>query len=88
VEVCEWDPAHDRQKLMLLVKTLLDGHARPELRNVWGDTAYSIARAQRFCGPDHPVAHLLHVACFTGPASLGEKCLPNYVDAAASRPKR
>ena len=87
VQVCEWDPAHDRQKLMLMVKTLLDGHAQPALRNVWGDTAYSISRAKRYCGPDHPVAHLLHVACFSGLNPLGEKCLPNYADAAGSKRK-
>ena len=87
VEVCEWDPAHDRHKLMLIVRTLLDNHAQLELRNVWGDTAYSIARAKRFCGPDHPVVHLLHVACYAGLSPLGDKCLPSYADAAGSRRK-
>lgn len=78
VQVCEWDPAHDRQKLMLTVKTLLDGQAQPTLRNVWGDTAYSIARAERYCGPKHPVVHLLYVACYTGLNPVGDKCLPDY----------
>lgn len=81
VQICEWHPAHDRQQLQLTVKTLLDAGARPVTRNVWGDTAYSIARAERFCGPDHPVVHLLHVACYTGPAALGDQCLADYANA-------
>lgn len=78
VQICEWNLLHDRQQLVLTVKTLLDAGGRPDTRNVWGDTAYSIARAKRFCGPDHPVTHLLHVACYTGPSQLGDKCLPDY----------
>lgn len=81
VQICEWHPAHDRQQLQVTVKTLLDAGARPVRRNVWGDTAYSIARAERFCGPEHPVVHLLHVACYTGPAPPGDQCQADYAHA-------
>jgi hypothetical protein len=86
LQVCEWNPAHDRQQLLLTVKTLLDAGARPEARNVWGDTPYSIARAKRYCGLEHPVAHLLHVACYADLRPLGDKCLPDYANAKGDRP--
>lgn len=87
VEICEWNPGHDRQKLMLAVRMLLDANARVAVRNVWGDTPYSIARAKRFCGTEHPVSHLLHVVCFEGLDVPRDKCQADYAGAAANRRK-
>ena len=58
VEICEWDPAHDQQKLVVFVRTLVDGGARMTA-NVWGDTPYDLAKAERFCGPNHPATQIL-----------------------------
>lgn len=87
VEICEWNPGHDRQKLMLAVRMLLDANARVVVRNVWGDTPYSIARAKRFCGTEHPVSHLLHVACYEGVDVPRDKCQADYAGATANRRK-
>lgn len=76
--VCEWDPQHDKHKLLLVVRTLLDGGARLDNRNSFGDTAYSIAKAPRYCGPDHPVTIMLHTLCYAGLNPVGDKCLPTY----------
>jgi DNA-binding winged helix-turn-helix (wHTH) protein len=75
---CEWDPGHDQRRLLLMARTLYDGGARIAYRNAWGDTAYSIASAKRYCGPNHPVTRLLHMMCYEGPKPLGERCLANY----------
>jgi len=78
LNVCEWDPEHDRHQLVLMARTLFDGGAKLEARNVWGDTAYSIAKAPRYCGPDHPVTQMLHAMCYNGYRPLGDRCLPDY----------
>lgn len=78
LEVCEWNPAHDKQQLMFVVRTLLDNGARLTDRNVWGDTAYSIAKARRYCGPDHPVTLFLHRLCYGGHNAAGDACLARY----------
>jgi hypothetical protein len=79
--VCEWDRGHDQRKLMLLARTLIDGGARLDSHNTWGDTAYSIAQAPRYCGPSHPVTQMLRITCYSGYGALGDRCL-------AVRPKR
>lgn len=76
--ICEWNPAHDRQRLLLAARTLLDGGARLDARNGYGDTAYSIAAAPRYCGPNHPVTRMLHTLCYAGEHPLGDRCLPQY----------
>jgi DNA-binding winged helix-turn-helix (wHTH) protein len=76
--VCEWDPGHDRKKLVLTAKTLMDAGARLDVRNVWGDTPYSIAKAPRYCGPDHPVTQMLRTECYSGFRPLGDRCLADY----------
>ena len=48
------------------------------IRNGYGDTAYSIARAPRYCGPDHPVTQMLHTLCYAGDHAPGDRCLPVY----------
>jgi len=78
LNVCEWNPAHDRQRLMLMARTLLEGGARLDARNGYGDTAYSIARAPRYCGPDHPVTRMLHTLCYANELTPGDRCLPDY----------
>jgi hypothetical protein len=78
VEICEWDRGHDRRRLLLMARTLTEGGARLDYRNAWGDTPYSIAAAQRYCGPDHPVTLSFRETCFSGFRPLGERCLATY----------
>lgn len=78
LEMCEWDPAHDKQKLLLVVRMLFDAGAKIDQRNDWGDTPYSIANADRFCGPDHPATKYLHRECFLGSVPLGDRCIASY----------
>jgi DNA-binding winged helix-turn-helix (wHTH) protein len=78
VEICEWDPQHDPRRLVLMARTLLDGGARLDHRNIYGDTAYSIAKAKRFCGPDHPVTAMFRTLCNSGVPPLGDRCMASY----------
>lgn len=75
---CEWDPGHDKEQLMLIAKTLIDSGARIEHRNIWGDTAYSIAAAPRYCGPDHPVTVMLRNLCKSGEQRVASYCEADY----------
>lgn len=78
LEICEWDPSHDRRRLVLAARLLIDAGAPVMTRNVWGDTPYSIARAPRYCGPGHPVTHLLKTGCTAADSRLDPRCLPDY----------
>ena len=78
VEICEWDRGHDRRRLVLMARTLIDGGARVDHRNMFGDTPYSIARAKRFCGADHPVTEMFRMICSSGAAPLGDRCMASY----------
>lgn len=78
LNICEWNPAHDRNRLLLLTRTMLEGGADIMARNVFGDTAYSIAKAPRYCGPDHPVTRMLHAQCYNPPNGPGDRCLATY----------
>lgn len=78
IEMCEWNPAHDRRRLLLMVRTLHDGGALYEGRNMFGDTPYSIAKSPRYCGPDHPVTQSIRATCFQGLQPLGDRCLAAY----------
>lgn len=78
LEVCEWNPAHDREKLMLVVRMFIDSGERLDAYNAHGDTPYSIAKADRYCGPDHPVTRMLHALCYSGSSPPGDKCLATY----------
>jgi len=75
---CEWNPAHDRRQMLLMARTLIEGGAPIDRRNVWGDTAYSIAKAPRYCGPDHPVTQMLEAMCYGGSMGPKDKCLATY----------
>lgn len=76
--VCEWDPGHDPRKLQLMVRTLLDGGARLDHRNAFGDTPYSIAKAPRYCGPNHPVTQMIRRLCGQGLNHPGDGCMASY----------
>ncbi len=76
--ICEWNPQHDRQKLILTVRTLLEAGASVTHRNTWGDTAYSIAKAPRYCGPDHPVTQMMKASCYNGFNPTGDQCEAHY----------
>lgn len=79
LEMCEWQPAHDRAKMLTLARTLIDGGVTLNRRNVHGDTSYSIAKADRYCGPDHPVTVMIHNMCYTGTSKeAGDTCLASY----------
>lgn len=75
---CEWDPGHDRRRMLLMARTLIDGGDPLDYRNVWGDTPYSIAKADRYCGPDHPVTRMMHTLCYAGGKAAGDRCLADY----------
>ena len=77
--VCEWDPDHDRRQLLLMARTLFDGGARLAERNAWGDTPYSIAKADRYCGPNHPVTKMIRMFCYEGGNPIGDRCLADYL---------
>lgn len=78
LNICEWNPNHDRQRMLLMARTLIDGGARIDRRNIWGDTAYSIAKADRYCGPDHPVTRMIQRLCYSGFMPPGDRCLASY----------
>ena len=75
---CEWDRGHDQEQMLLMVRTLIDGGARLDRRNFWGDTPYSIAKAVRYCGPNHPVTESIRTMCYAGYKPLGDRCLASY----------
>jgi DNA-binding winged helix-turn-helix (wHTH) protein len=75
---CEWDRGHDQEQMVLMVRTLVDGGAKLDHRNVWGDTPYSIAKAVRYCGPNHPVTRSIRTMCYAGFRPLGDRCLASY----------
>ena len=78
LNMCEWDRGHDQRKMLLMARTLLDAGDRFDDRNVFGDTAYSIAKAPRYCGPDHPVTQMLEAMCYSGPMGPKDLCLATY----------
>lgn len=80
LNICEWDRGHDRRRLLLMVRTLHDAGNHIDRPNVWGDTAYSIAKAPRYCGPNHPVTVMLRDLCYGNgaPLAIGDRCLATY----------
>jgi DNA-binding winged helix-turn-helix (wHTH) protein len=78
VNQCEWDHGHNGEQILLMVRTLTDGGAVIDRRNVWGDTPYSIAKANRYCGLEHPVTNYLRMLCTEGKVPLGDRCLASY----------
>ncbi|HEX8216632.1 MAG TPA: winged helix-turn-helix domain-containing protein [Allosphingosinicella sp.] len=78
LNMCEWNPGHDRQRMLLMVRTLYDAGGHIDRPNFWGDTAYSIAKAPRYCGPDHPVTEMLRTMCYSGAGAVGDRCLATY----------
>lgn len=81
IEMCEWNPKADPQKMVVLERTLIEAGAQFDRPNVWGDTAYSIAKAPRFCGPDHPVTLSLKSQCYSSNGvggGIGDRCLATY----------
>lgn len=78
LNMCEWDRDHDQRRLMLMARTLVEAGNYFDRPNVWGDTAYSIAKAPRYCGPNHPVTRMLRELCYGGPLAVGDRCLATY----------
>lgn len=78
LENCEWDPGHDQRKMLVMARILVDGGAHYAVRNAWGDTAYSIASAARYCGPDHPVTKMIRNICKGGMNPASDQCLADY----------
>lgn len=78
LETCEWDPGHDRAKMLLVARALVDGGITLDRRNVWGDTPYSIAKAARYCGPNHPVTKMIRNMCYAHGKQAGDRCLASY----------
>lgn len=78
LNMCEWDRGHNQEQMVLMIRTLIDGGAKLDHRNVWGDTPYSIAKATRYCGPNHPVTRSIRTMCFAGYKPYGDRCLASY----------
>ena len=78
LNICEWDRGHDQRRLMLIVRTLYDAGGHVDRPNFWGDTAYSIAKAPRYCGPNHPATELIRSMCYSGAGNVGDRCLATY----------
>lgn len=78
LEICEWNPVHDPQRILVMARTLVEAGAPVDRRNVWGDTAYSIAKARRYCGPDHPATRMIRRMCSEGLKPLGDRCMASY----------
>lgn len=78
LEACESGKDHVPDRLAAVVRLLMDAGARPDVRNVWGDTAYSIASANRYCGPDHPATRAISAACRTPEGAFSPACLADY----------
>jgi DNA-binding winged helix-turn-helix (wHTH) protein len=78
LNICEWDPNHDQRKALLAARTLIDANDDIFYRNRFGDTAYSIAKADRYCGPDHPITQMLHRLCASGVRDNGNRCMATY----------
>jgi DNA-binding winged helix-turn-helix (wHTH) protein len=57
--VCERNRSHDKQAVVDVAKLLVAAGADPSTENQFGDTAFSIARCEKYCGPDHPVVAYL-----------------------------
>jgi len=85
LEMCEWDPAHDRARMLIVARALIDGGIALDRYNKWGDTAYSIAKAKRYCGPDHPVTVMIHNMCYAKGKEQGDRCLARYEISSATR---
>jgi DNA-binding winged helix-turn-helix (wHTH) protein len=83
--ICEWDPAHDRRRMLLMARTLIDGGAEVDKRNTWGDTPYSIAKAKRYCGPDHPITIMMRAQCNSSLTKSPDRCLATYELARAAK---
>jgi hypothetical protein len=78
LEMCEWAPDHDRAKMLIVARALIDGGITLDGYNKWGDTPYSIAKARRYCGPDHPVTRMIHNMCYAKGRAQGDRCLARY----------
>jgi hypothetical protein len=78
LNICEWNPGHDKSRLLLMARTLMEAGVRIDQHNKWGDSPYSIAKAKRYCGPDHPVTKMMYASCYTGYKPPGDKCLATY----------
>ncbi len=59
MEVCERNPTHDREALVRVAHLLVDAGEDINAVNRWGDTPFTIAVANRYCKPDHPVVAYL-----------------------------
>jgi hypothetical protein len=75
---CEWDHTHQDRNMVIMARTLIEAGAPIDRRNIWGDTAYSIAKAPRYCGPDHPVTQMLEAMCYGGDMGPKDRCLATY----------
>lgn len=85
---CEWDKGHDRRQMLMMARTLIEGGAPISRRNIWGDTAYSIAKSPRYCGPSHPVTQMLEAICYGSTLGPGDLCLATYELTSAQRQKQ
>ena len=57
--VCERNPTHDQAGVVKVARFLVAAGSDPSIKNKWGDTPLIIAKAPKYCGPDHPVVAYL-----------------------------
>jgi hypothetical protein len=57
--VCERNPSHDQAGVVNVARFLVAAGSDPSIKNKWGDTPLIIAKAPKYCGPDHPVVAFL-----------------------------
>lgn len=62
-ETCEWNPGADPQQVVQFGRMLIDNGAQLTTANTFDDTPLDIARAKRFCGPDHALTNLYTKLC-------------------------
>lgn len=87
LETCEWNPGNE-QRVLMVARALIDAGAKVDQRNYCGDTAYSIASARRYCGPDHPATKLMRLWCSDGAGGVRPSCLARYMSTKGSRRPR
>lgn len=56
---CERNPTHDKAAVLRSAQILVRAGADVNAKNGWGDTPVTIAKANRYCGPGHPVTMYL-----------------------------
>ena len=88
LRACGPPGAARQDRLLHLVQVLYNSGNRLDLRNARGETPYSLARAERACGPGHPVTEMIRRQCFEGYRPAGDACVAGTETGARGVPLR